>query len=63
MAVDLLTVPHILDFNTDLKLQGFKVYPINTKQNLVRSYNRKDFYKICIITGHNIIQYADKGNS
>jgi AraC family transcriptional regulator, transcriptional activator of pobA len=61
MAIDLLTVPNILDFNADLKLQGFKVYPIDTKQNVVRSYNRKDFYKICVITGHNIIQYAEKG--
>jgi hypothetical protein len=56
MAIDLLTVPNILDFNTDLKLK-FRVYPIDTK-NLVRSYNRK-FYKICIITGHNAIQHAD----
>jgi len=61
MAIDLLTVPNILDFNADLKLQGFKVYPIDTRKNLVRSYNRKDFYKICIITGQNIIQYAEKG--
>ena len=61
MAIDLLTVPNILDFNVDLKLQGFKVYPIDTKQNVIRSYNRKDFYKICVITGHNIIQYAEKG--
>lgn len=61
MAIDLINVPNILDFNAELKLQGFKVYPIDTKKNVVRSYNRKDFYKICIITGHNIIQYADKG--
>ena len=61
MAIDLLTVPNILDFNNDLKLKGFRAYPIDTKQNVVRSYNRKDFYKICIITGHNIIHYADKG--
>lgn len=61
MAIDLIAPPNILDFNTDLKLQGFRVYPIDTKQNVVRSYNRKDFYKICVITGHNIIHYADKG--
>jgi AraC-like DNA-binding protein len=61
MAIDLLTVPNILDFNSDLKLKGFRAYPIDTKQNVVRSYNRKDFYKICVITGHNIIQYAGKG--
>ena len=56
-----MSVTNILDFNGELKLQGFKVYPIDTKKNIVRSYNRKDFYKICIITGHNIIHYADKG--
>ncbi len=61
MAIDLISVPNILDFNAELKLQGFKVYPIDTKKNVVRSYNRKDFYKICVITGHNIIQYADRG--
>lgn len=61
MAIDFLTVPNILDFNAELKLQGFKVYTIDTSKNVVRSYNRKDFYKICIITGHNFIQYADKG--
>ena len=61
MAIDLINVPNILDFNAELKLQGFKVYQIDTRKNVVRSYNRKDFYKICIITGHNIIQYADKG--
>jgi AraC family transcriptional activator of pobA len=61
MAIDLINVPNILDFNAELKLQGFKVYPIDTEKNVVRSYNRKDFYKICIITGHNIIQYAEKG--
>ena len=61
MAIDLINVPNILDFNAELKLQGFKVYPFDTKKNVVRSYNRKDFYKICIITGHNIIQYADNG--
>jgi AraC-like DNA-binding protein len=61
VAIDFLSVTNILDFNAELKLQGFKVYPIDTKKNVLRSYNRKDFYKICIITGHNIIQYADQG--
>jgi len=60
MAIDLLTVPNILDYNTELKLQGFKVYAIDTHKNIVRSYNRKDFYKICIVTAHCFVQYADK---
>src|SRR5262245_12556676 len=61
MAVDVLTVPNILDYNSELKLQGFKVYAIDTNKNIVRSYNRKDFYKICIVTAHCFVQYADKG--
>ena len=35
MTIDHLTVPNILDVNADLKLQGSKVYPIDTKQNVV----------------------------
>jgi AraC-like DNA-binding protein len=60
MAIDLLTVPNIFDYSNELKLQGFKVYPIDTHKNIVRSYNRKDFYKICLVTGHCFVQYADK---
>ena len=45
MAIDLLKVPNILDVNTDLKLKGFRVYQIDTKQNLVRAYDRKDFIR------------------
>jgi AraC-like DNA-binding protein len=60
MAIDLLTVPNILDYNSDLKLQGFKLYVIDTQKNIVRSYNRKDFYKVCIVTGHCFVQYSDK---
>src|SRR5215472_14676634 len=60
MAIDLLTVPNIFDYNTELKLQGFKIYAIDTDKNIVRSYNRKDFYKICLVTAHCFVQYADK---
>lgn len=49
------------DFVTgDLKLKGFKVYEVQSGVNAVPSYSRRDFYKICINTGHNIIEYADK---
>jgi AraC family transcriptional activator of pobA len=48
------------DFNADLKLKGFKVYEIKSESNIVRNYNRKDFYKICLNTGKNIIHYADR---
>ncbi len=55
------TIPHISDFNAELKLAGFKVYEVESQSNIVRTYNRKDFYKICLISGKSIIQYADKG--
>ena len=60
MAIDQLTVPNILDYNSELKLQGFKLYAIDTSKNIVRSYNRKDFYKLCLVTGHCFVQYQDK---
>lgn len=50
------------DFKTaDLKLKGFKVYKVQSGVNAVPSYNRRDFYKICLNTGKNIIHYADRG--
>lgn len=54
-------VTTVSDFVTgDLKLKGFKVYEVQSGVNAVPSYSRRDFYKICINTGHNIIEYADK---
>lgn len=61
MAVDVLTVPNIFDYSNELKFQGFKVYAIDTSKNIVRSYNRKDFYKVCLVNAHCFVQYADKG--
>lgn len=52
--------PNTSDFNAELKLKGFKVYEIDSTNSVVRSYNRKDFYKICLNTGKNIIHYADR---
>jgi len=51
---------NISDFNRELKLKGFRVYEIKSETNIVRDYNRKDFYKICLNTGKNIIHYADR---
>ena len=54
-------VSKIYDFDTnDLKLKGFKVYEIEPAVNPVPSYSRRDFYKICMVTGHSRIHYADK---
>lgn len=51
---------HTSDFNAELKLKGFKVYEIDSTDSVVRAYNRKDFYKICLNTGNNIIHYAER---
>ena len=60
MATQLISTPS--DFNTsDLKLKGFKVYEVNKGVNPIPSFNRRDFFKVCINTGENRIQYANKG--
>jgi AraC family transcriptional activator of pobA len=49
------------EFNSlDLKLKGFKVYEIETAVSPVPKYNRRDYYKICLLIGHTIIHYADR---
>ena len=48
------------DYNSELKLKGFKAYEIESQSNVVRTYSRKDFYKICMNTGKNNIHYADR---
>lgn len=59
-----MTTPLIssaVGFDTvDLKLRGFKVYEIATAVSPVPAYSRRDFYKICLITGRTNIHYADK---
>ncbi|WP_421827021.1 helix-turn-helix domain-containing protein [Larkinella sp.] len=50
----------VSEFNTDLKLKGFNVFPIESDGNATRIYSRKDFYKICLTTGKSIIHYADR---
>lgn len=47
-------------FNTELKLKGFNVSPIEGDTSATRIYSRKDFYKICLTTGQSIINYADR---
>ncbi|OXA91229.1 helix-turn-helix domain-containing protein [Flavobacterium hercynium] len=46
---------------SDLKLKGFKVYEINGEGSKIPTYNRRDFYKICINTSKSLVQYADRG--
>ena len=45
----------------DLRLKGFKVYEINGEVSKIPTYNRRDFYKICINTSKSLIHYADRG--
>jgi AraC-like DNA-binding protein len=47
-------------FNNELKLKGFNAFQIEDDSNGVRTYSRKDFYKICLTTGESIINYADR---
>src|SRR5688572_17578123 len=48
-----------LDFNSELKLKGFKVYEVDSKA-ADHSYSRKDFYKISMTSGKYIFHYADR---
>jgi len=36
------------DFNTEVKLKGFKAYEIDSNTGKGHSYSRKDFYKISL---------------
>lgn len=48
-------------YTVDLDLKGFKVYEIETTVHPLPKYTRRDFYKICMITGKSDINYADRG--
>ncbi|WP_369769262.1 helix-turn-helix domain-containing protein [Flavobacterium sp. WC2416] len=44
----------------DLQLRGFKAYEVETKIHPIPHYGRRDFYKVCLITGHTTLNYADR---
>lgn len=50
----------VSECNAELKLKGFKVSEMGTNSKAVLTYSRKDFHKICMNTGDNVIHYADK---
>ena len=50
----------VSEFNTELKLKGFKAFQIEQDSTDTRTYSRKEFYKICLTTGRSKIHYADK---
>lgn len=43
-----------------LSLKGFKARELDTSCNPMPSYNRLDFYKASLVTGHVVVQYADR---
>jgi AraC family transcriptional activator of pobA len=47
------------DFNSELKLKGFKAYEVNSNA-AGHNYSRKDFYKISLTSGAYIFNYADR---
>src|SRR5919112_1008357 len=53
-------VRHVSEFNNELKLKGFNVFQIESDGGAVRTYSRKDFYKICLTTGKSKINYAER---
>jgi AraC family transcriptional activator of pobA len=48
------------DFDTEVKLKGFKAYEIDSKTGKGHLYSRKDFYKISMNTGKYLFHYADR---
>jgi AraC-like DNA-binding protein len=44
----------------DLQLKGFKAYEVETRVHPIPIYGRRDFYKVCLISGHTLLQYADR---
>jgi AraC-like DNA-binding protein len=54
------SIRSISEYNNELKLKGFNVYQIEGDTNVIRTYSRKDFYKICLTTGRSDIHYAER---
>lgn len=50
----------VSEFNSELKLKGFKAFQIEDDSNATRIYSRKDFFKICLTTGKSKIHYSDR---
>jgi AraC family transcriptional regulator, transcriptional activator of pobA len=44
----------------DLQMKGFKAYEVETKVHPIPIYGRRDFYKVCLISGHTLLNYADR---
>lgn len=44
----------------DLQMKGFKAYQVETRVHPIPIYGRRDFYKVCLISGHTLLNYADR---
>lgn len=43
------------------KNKGINVHCTNQADEIIKTYSRKDFYKVCLSKGESLIEYADKG--
>lgn len=55
------SISTISNFDAELKLNGVSVNEIMGENCIAQTYNRKDFYKVCLVLGKSIVHYADKG--
>jgi AraC family transcriptional activator of pobA len=44
----------------DLKKTGFKIHKVVNEISPIPHYIRRDYYKVCIVTGKSIVHYADR---
>jgi AraC family transcriptional regulator, transcriptional activator of pobA len=44
----------------DLQMKGFKAYEVETSVHPMPIYGRRDFYKVCLISGHTLLNYAER---
>ncbi|TDE00835.1 helix-turn-helix domain-containing protein [Flavobacterium sandaracinum] len=45
---------------SDIQMKGFKAYEVETRVHPIPIYGRRDFYKVCLSTGHTILNYGDR---
>lgn len=48
------------EFNADLKLKGFKVYPLDHPRTGLTTFGRRHFYKIVLSIGNARVNYANR---
>lgn len=59
--MEIIIANTLSDVNTsDLQLRGFKAYKIESFSDPIPHYGRRDFYKICLVQGNQLLHYADR---